>query len=129
MHDVIVHDYGPGRVFVSLHAEVPADADIREIHEVIDNAERYLSDKFRCSVTIHMDPIITDDPETARLHEQAAAIVDGIGAGLTIHDFRAVRGPQSKTLLFDVAVPYTFPDSDERIAGCRAAVTIDRADG
>ena len=141
VHDVIVHDYGPGRVFVSLHAEVPADADIREIHEVIDNAERYLSDKFRCSVTIHMDPIITDDPETARLHEQAAAIVDGIGAGLTIHDFRAVRGPQSKTLLFDVAVPYTFPDSDEslaarieaavaeRIAGCRAAVTIDRADG
>ncbi len=140
VHDVIVHDYGPGRVFVSLHAEVPADADVRDIHEVIDNAEKYLSDRFRCVATIHMDPIITDDPETARLRTLAGDALLAIGPELSIHDFRAVQGPQNKTLLFDVSVPYTYTESDEalrerienavaeRIPGCLADVTIDRAD-
>lgn len=140
VHDVIVHDYGPGRVFVSLHAEVPADADVRDIHEVIDNAEKYLSDRFRCVATIHMDPIITDDPETARLRTLAVDALLAIGPELSIHDFRAVPGPQNKTLLFDVSVPYTYTESDEalrerienavaeRIPGCLADVTIDRAD-
>ena len=140
VHDVIVHDYGPGRVFVSLHAEVPADADVRDIHEVIDNAEKYLSDRFRCVATIHMDPIITDDPETARLRTLAVDVLLAIGPELSIHDFRAVQGPQNKTLLFDVSVPYTYTESDEalrerienavaeRIPGCLADVTIDRAD-
>ena len=140
VHDVIVHDYGPGRVFVSLHAEVPADADVRDIHEVIDNAEKYLSDRFRCVATIHMDPIITDDPETARLRTLAVDVLLAIGPELSIHDFRAVQGPQNKTLLFDVSVPYTYAESDEalrerienavaeRIPGCLADVTIDRAD-
>lgn len=140
VHDVIVHDYGPGRVFVSLHAEVPADADVRDIHEVIDNAEKYLSDRFRCVATIHMDPIITDDPETVRLRTLAVDALLAIGPELSIHDFRAVQGPQNKTLLFDVSVPYTYMESDEalrerienavaeRIPGCLADVTIDRAD-
>ena len=140
VHDVIVHDYGPGRVFVSLHAEVPADADVRDIHEVIDNAEKYLSDRFRCVATIHMDPIITDDHETARLRTLAVDALLAIGPELSIHDFRAVQGPQNKTLLFDVSVPYTYTESDEalreridnavaeRIPGCLADVTIDRAD-
>ncbi len=140
VHDVIVHDYGPGRVFVSLHAEVPADADVRDIHEVIDNAEKYLSDRFRCVATIHMDPIITDDPETARLRTLAVDALRTVGPELSIHDFRAVQGPQNKTLLFDVSVPYTYTESDEalrerienavaeRIPGCLADVTIDRAD-
>ena len=140
VHDVIVHDYGPGRVFVSLHAEVPADGDIRDVHEIIDNAERYLSDRFRCSATIHMDPIITDDPETASLRERALSIVRTVDAALSIHDFRVIRGPQFKTMLFDVAVPYAFPVPDDAlrlrieaaVADCvpntRAAVTIDRTD-
>ncbi len=140
VHDVIVHDYGPGRVFVSLHAEVGASADIREVHEIIDNAERYLSEQFRCSATIHMDPIITDDTETARLRERAEAIVSGVDAALSIHDFRVTRGPLVKTLLFDVAVPFTYAGADDAlrerietavadgIPGCRAAVTVDRVD-
>ena len=140
LHDVIVHDYGPGRVFVSLHAEVSANADIRDIHEVIDNAERYLSEHFRCSVTIHMDPIITDDPETIKLHDKALAIVREIDASFSIHDFRVTPGPQYKTLLFDVAVPFAYPEADgalasrietaiaERIPGAQAAVTVDRVE-
>ena len=138
VHDVIIHDYGPGRVFVSLHAEVSASADIREVHEIIDNAERYLSEQFHCSATIHMDPIITDDTETVKLRRYAEAIVSGIDAGLSIHDFRVTRGPQQKTLLFDVAVPYSYSGTDEalkarieaaiadEIPRCRADVTVDR---
>lgn len=140
VHDVIVHDYGPGRVFVSLHAEVSADADIRDIHEVIDNAERCLSEQFGCSATIHMDPIITDDPETARLREQIDAIVSSIDPALSIHDFRVTPGPQGKVLMFDAAVPFAFPASDEalseairsaielQIPGVRADFTIDRTE-
>ena len=139
VHDVIVHDYGPGRLFVSLHAEVASDADIRDIHEIIDNAERYLSEQFHCNATIHMDPIITDDPETAKLRKQAEAIVSEIDASLSIHDFRVTRGPQVKTLLFDVTAPFSCAGTDEdlvkrietavseTIPDTRAAVTIDRA--
>ena len=140
VHDVIVHDYGPGRVFVSLHAEVPADGDIRVVHEIIDNAERFLSERFHCSATIHMDPILTDDPETAQLRERTLSIIRGFDASLSIHDFRVTQGPQYLTLLFDVAAPYDFPVPDETLCerleaavvkelpNTRAAITLDRTD-
>ena len=138
VHDVIVHDYGPGRVFVSLHAEVSANADVCEIHEVIDSAEKYLSDRFRCSATIHIDPILTDDPETARLHALAADLIREIDPRLSMHDFRVTPSPTGKTLLFDVAIPFDDPIDDvelvrriedavaEKDAGCRAVITPDR---
>ncbi len=141
VHDVIVHDYGPGRVFVSLHAEVPANGDIREIHDVIDNAEKYLSEQFRANVTIHMDPIITDDPLSARLKEQTAQILSGIDPSLSMHDFRVTRSPDGSTLLFDVAVPFACPMTDEALSGqilsaiesqlpgCRADITVERTEG
>jgi cation diffusion facilitator family transporter len=116
VHDVIVHDYGPGRVFVSLHAEVSASADIREIHDVIDNAEHCLSEQFGCSATIHMDPIITDDPVTAKLHEQIGSIVHAIDPSLSIHDFRVTPGVTGKLLLFDIAVPFACRTTDEALA-------------
>ena len=140
VHDVIVHDYGPGRVFVSLHAEVSADANVREIHDVIDNAEKYLSDRFNCSATIHMDPIITDDPETAKLLQKTQSVLASIDGSLSMHDFRVSLSPEGRTLLFDVAAPFGLAGDDstlsERIAaavaeaipGCRAVVTVDRAD-
>lgn len=140
VHDVIVHDYGPGRVFVSLHAEVPADANVREIHDVIDNAEKYLSERFNCSATIHMDPIITDDPETARLRNCAQDVLNGIDDRLSLHDFRVSLAPEGRILLFDVAVPFSYSGDDgelsdrissliaEAAPGCRAVVTIDRAE-
>ena len=140
VHDVIVHDYGPGRVFVSLHAEVSADANVREIHDVIDNAEKYLSDRFNCSATIHMDPIITDDPETAKLLQKTQSVLASIDGSLSMHDFRVSPSPEGRTLLFDVAAPFGLAGDDsalsERIAaavsdaipGCRAVVTVDRAD-
>ncbi len=112
VHDVIVHDYGPGRVFVSLHAEVPANGDICEIHDIIDNAEKYLSDQFHCSATIHMDPIITDDPETARLKQAMEAYLLGVDPRITLHDFHVIPGPEGSSLVFDAALPYDFTGSE-----------------
>lgn len=115
IHDVIVHDYGPGRVFISLHAEVPADADIREIHDIIDSAEKYLSETYNCSATIHMDPIVTDDPYTASVKEKMTEALRGIDARLTLHDFRMTAAPTGKTLLFDVMLPYDLSLSEEAL--------------
>ena len=141
MHDIVVHDYGPGRVFVSLHAEVPADGNLREIHDVIDNAEKYLSEQFRCSATIHMDPIITDDPKTQALRNRISEYLAQIDHRLTMHDFHVVNGPTETNLLFDVVVPFDYAGSEaELLDGInqavkaispdfRAIVEIDRADG
>ncbi len=115
VHDVIVHDYGPGRVFVSLHAEVPADADIREIHDVIDSAEKYLSETYSCSATIHMDPIVTNDPQTTKMKSMMTEALRNIDARLSLHDFRINVTPTGKTLLFDVVLPYDLALSEEML--------------
>lgn len=140
VHDVVVHDYGPGRVFVSLHAEVPAESNVREIHDVIDSAEKYLSEQFRCSATIHMDPIITDDPRTKELKEKVSAYLNGVDPRLTIHDFRIAAGPSETALMFDLVIPYEYSgDIDALLNGidqavkeispsCRAIVDVDRSD-
>ena len=115
VHDVIVHDYGPGRVFVSLHAEVPENADIREIHDVIDSAEKYLSDTYNCSATIHMDPIVTDDPKTTDAKEQMQKILTSIDPRLSLHDFRIAPHPSGKAMLFDVMLPYDLSMRSEEL--------------
>ena len=126
VHDVIVHDYGPGRVFVSLHAEVPVKADILETHDVIDNAEKYLSDRFSCSATIHMDPIQTDDPLTDDLKQKMSAYLHTVDARLTLHDFRIVAGPTHTNLVFDVVLPFDLgiPEAEMREKIDAAAKTI-----
>ncbi len=115
VHDVIVHDYGPGRVFVSLHAEVPADGDIREIHEIIDNAEKYLSERFHCNATIHIDPIITQDPETTRLKKSMETYLLAVDPRITLHDFHLIPGPEGTSLLFDVALPYDYREPEAEL--------------
>ncbi len=115
VHDVVVHDYGPGRVFVSLHAEVSAKADIREIHDVIDSAERYLFETFHCTATIHMDPIVTDDPLTATYCKRMQEILSEIDPRLSLHDFRISATPTGKTLLFDVLLPFDLKLSEDAL--------------
>ena len=141
VHDVVVHDYGPGRVFVSLHAEVPADGNVLEIHNVIDEAEKYLSERFRCSATIHMDPIITDDPKTVEVKRVVSAHLHSVDPRLSMHDFRIVTGPAETVVLFDVVLPYDYAGSESELLfgieeavktvspGYRAIVEIDRSDG
>lgn len=115
IHDIMVHDYGPGRVVVSLHAEVPADGDILEMHDLIDHIENDLSSECNCEAVIHMDPISINDPETNELKEIISRIILTIDESLMFHDFRIVKGPTHTNLLFDVLVPYNFQTSDKEL--------------
>ena len=115
VHDLIVHNYGPGHSVVSLHAEVPCDVDILKIHDTIDNAERDLKKKFDCEVVIHMDPIITDDKETNDIHQKLSSIVRLLDSRVTIHDFRMVKGPTHTNLIFDIVVPHQFRLTDDQV--------------
>lgn len=116
IHDLIVHDYGPGRRILSLHAEVPASGDILALHDVVDSAERELASELGCLATIHMDPVVSDDGLTAETRERVAAIVRLIDPGITIHDFRMVPGPTHTNVIFDAVVPYGCPLSDQEVA-------------
>ncbi|MBO5069088.1 MAG: cation transporter [Roseburia sp.] len=113
IHDLIVHDYGPGRRMISLHAEVPAEGNILETHDVIDNTENELREKLGCDATIHMDPIITADERIGELKETVNRIVKGLDESISMHDFRVVTGPTHTNLIFDILVPYKFRMSDD----------------
>ena len=113
IHDLIVHDYGPGRRIISLHAEVPAEGDMVLLHDVIDNLEMKLREELGCLTTIHMDPVVTTDERVTELKEKCVALVKAIGESLTLHDFRVVFGETHTNMIFDVVVPYEFYLSDE----------------
>ena len=115
IHDLVYHDYGPGRAMMSFHAEVPADGDLLEIHDIIDHIERELKEKHHIEAVIHMDPVVNDERTTA-LREQVAALARELDPALSIHDFRITAGPMHTNLIFDVVVPYGFrlPDSQVR---------------
>ena len=113
-HDLVVHDYGPGRLMITLHAEVDADMDILVAHDAVDNIENELREKLGCSAVVHMDPIVTDDVETNATREEIKRVVSNIDSRMTIHDFRMVPGPTHTNVIFDVAVPFdTDMDDDE----------------
>lgn len=115
IHDLIVHNYGPGRVLISLHAEVPADGDILTMHDMIDLIEHELRDTLRCNAVIHMDPICTNDEETTHLKHMVAGYLNEIDSTITMHDFRIVQGPTHTNVIFDVVVPYRFRMSDNEL--------------
>ena len=110
-HDLILHDYGPGRCFASVHAEVPADANLIELHEIIDRAERDIGEKLGIPVCIHMDPVITGDDQA---DEAAARLYDCLRqfGGFGLHDLRRVPFADHTDLIFDVTVPADFRDTD-----------------
>ncbi|MDE6108184.1 MAG: cation-efflux pump, partial [Oscillospiraceae bacterium] len=115
VHDLVVHDYGPGHIMATLHAEVSIDADMGHTHDVIDNVERELHQKFRVLTTIHMDPIVTNDARVNALREEMLAIAQGLDERITLHDFRMTEGPTHINLIFDVVVPRDCPLSDEEV--------------
>lgn len=118
IHDLIVHNYGPGRVLISLHAEVPADGNFLALHDMIDTIEHELRDTLNCHAVIHMDPICVGDEETIRLKALVNGYLQEISGRLTMHDFRIVTGPTHTNLIFDVAAPYDFRLSDRELADC-----------
>ena len=115
IHDLLVHDYGPGRLIISLHAEVPAHGNLLEIHDEIDNIEKELQDKLFCTATIHMDPIVTNDARINGLKDKVTALVQEIEPGLDIHDFRVVEGNTHANIIFDIVIPYKSEISDQEI--------------
>ena len=116
IHDLAVHDYGAGRVMISLHAEVPSSGDIMALHDVIDTIERDLQDELNCSAVIHMDPISTDDALiSATRNLVKERIHEAISPEISIHDFRMVPGPTHTNVIFDAVVPYEFAMSDAQV--------------
>ena len=115
VHDLIVHNYGPGRVYASLHAEVPANMDMMEAHDYIDMAERRVEKRMKCFISIHMDPVITDDEVINEQKAVVQEIIDDISPDISMHDFRTIKGPHITNLIFDVLVPFGFDMKDDEI--------------
>lgn len=128
IHDLVVHDYGPGRCIISLHAEVSASEDVMKLHDMIDNIETELSETLHCEAVIHMDPINAEDEETQRLRMAVNALVQGIDPRLTIHDFRTVAGPTHTNLIFDAVVPFEVETDHEELRH-RIATAVRTLDG
>ena len=138
VHDLMVHDYGPGHQFASLHVEFPAEADPLAAHDVIDNIERDFQRDMGIQLVIHLDPVVTGDERTNKLREQVGSLLHVVYPQAAMHDFRVVWGVTHSNVVFDVAVPFSLADSDdqvkERIAQAvstldptyRAVVTVDR---
>ncbi len=113
VHDLIVHDYGPGRVMVSLHAEVPGDGDIYALHDAIDTAEYELQEKLGCSAVIHLDPVSPDGTKTAHMRDELAEAAKAVDPRLSIHDFRIVDGPTHTNVIFDAVLPNDSPVTED----------------
>ena len=139
VHDLVVHDYGPGRRMISLHAEVPADGNLILLHDAVDNLEKLLRKECGCEAVIHMDPVEMNNVETNRLRTETRAILEQIDERLTLHDFRVVAGPTHTNLVFDVVVPFGFSMTDEAVrsaiserihtleGNCYAVIDIDKS--
>lgn len=138
IHDLVVHDYGPGRRMVTLHAEVPGDGDFQALHDAVDSAESELREKLGCMATIHMDPISVNDEKIASMRLQLSLYASELDPDITIHDFRIVEGPSHTNVIFDAVLPYhTKLTPKELIAllssfvsitwkNHRAVITVDR---
>ena len=115
MHDLIIHNYGPGRSMISLHVEVSDQSDIVEAHDLIDNIERKLKEVLNCECIIHMDPISTDDSVAGRMRDFTRIIVTNVDPKLKINDFRMVQGVTHTNLIFDLVIPHGLELSDDEI--------------
>ncbi|MBQ9928755.1 MAG: cation transporter [Lachnospiraceae bacterium] len=115
IHDLVVHNYGPGRVMLSVHVEVPSSGDILALHDMVDTIEHRLAKELNCSAVIHMDPVCVDDELTNAIKEKVAVIVEAMEGEVSFHDFRIVSGPTHTNLIFDVVVPYNYVMTDSEI--------------
>lgn len=107
IHDLVVHDYGPGRCMVSLHGEVDGTQDIYVLHDAVDRIEEEIREKLGCEAVIHMDPIAVGDEKTMVLRDEVAQLLRTLHADISIHDFRMVDGPTHTNVIFDAVLPFT----------------------
>ena len=115
IHDLVVHDYGPGRRMISLHGEVSGGSNIFEIHDVIDRIEKELKRKLGCEAVIHMDPIVVNNEKINETKKEIVEMIRENFPGVTIHDFRMVQGPTHTNLIFDAVVPFQYGKTNEEV--------------
>lgn len=108
VHDLIVHDYGPGRIIASAHAEVPSNVDVLKLHDIIDNVEKRISKKLNIMICIHMDPVVVDDDKINNYKEIMAKIINTYDSSFTFHDFRVVEGESHTNFIFDLVIPHGY---------------------
>lgn len=124
IHDMYIHNYGPGRTVASFHIEVDGNEDVFRTHDAIDNMEKQIAEELGIECTIHMDPIVTDDERVSELRERVRAKVREIDERLNIHDFRFVEGHTHTNLIFDVVAPFELKtDDDALVAEVKSKVT------
>lgn len=138
IHDLVVHHYGAGCTMASLHVEVDGARDVFETHDAIDNMERRLWEELHVRASVHLDPIVVGDPVVDELRALTARLAASLYEGITVHDFRLVRGTTHSNLIFDLAVPFECPLADREVAAqteallraendlYRTVITIDR---
>ena len=129
IHDLVVHDYGPGRRMISLHGEVSGDCDIFEIHDVIDRIEKELKEKLGCEAVIHMDPIVVNNEAINETKKEVVDMINEHFPGVTIHDFRMVQGPTHTNLIFDAVVPFQYGKTNEEVKQGIAKLISEKWDG
>ena len=115
VHDLIIHDYGPGRIIASVHAEVPCDADILEVHEVIDRVEKEINSKLNIVICIHMDPIAVNDENINRYKKIISEVIEEYDKDFKFHDFRIVEGKKQTNVIFDLVIPYKYEKTNDVI--------------
>ncbi len=115
MHDLVIHNYGPGRSMISLHVEVPANGSLVEMHDIVDNIERKLKEALNCECVIHMDPVVIDNMITMRMRDFVNVIVSNVDPSLRINDFRMVQGTTHTNLIFDLVIPHGFRYTDDEV--------------
>ena len=139
IHDLLIHDYGPGRKMISLHAEVSSKSDLLSLHDAIDSLEKELQESLGCEAVIHMDPVADDDEKTARLKAlMLAGLREKLSTEVSLHDFRIVDGPTHTNMVFDILLPSDCDISDKQViltakhvaasleGTCYAVVNVDR---
>ena len=129
IHDLVVHDYGPGRRMISLHGEVSGDCDIFEIHDVIDRIEKELKEKLGCEAVIHMDPIVVNNEAINETKKEVVDMINEHFPGVTIHDFRMIQGPTHTNLIFDAVVPFQYGKTNEEVKQGIANLISEKWDG
>ncbi|MGN1106395.1 MAG: cation diffusion facilitator family transporter, partial [Huintestinicola sp.] len=138
IHDLVVHNYGPGKMIASCHAEASSEEKFADIHELVDEIEKNIGEKLGIMMTIHMDPLDVNNEEAMAIRDALTAFAKGVYGGLDIHDFRMLAG-SSPTLIFDVVVPYDCKAGEDEIRdkfdcfarenygeGAKVVITFDR---
>ena len=115
IHDLVIHSYGPGKIFATIHVEVDSEESIIVTHDIMDNIEKDFKDELGIALTIHMDPIVVGDPLVDALQTKVVQAIHKLDKDLKIHDFRVVKGFSHTNILFDCIVPFEKDHSEESL--------------